>query len=99
MASVAPLFIYTSDYLYNLSTGTTFNGTGGVSAFTSDSGGVTYPTSAGDLVFTPSTNPNGPVTFNAVIGSAGVPEIDPAGLGSVLALVTGALGLLERRRS
>jgi formylglycine-generating enzyme required for sulfatase activity len=29
---------------------------------------------------------------------SGVPEIDPAGLGSVLALVTGALGLLERRR-
>jgi len=28
-----------------------------------------------------------------------VPEIDPAGLGSVLALVTGALGLLERRRA
>ena len=27
-----------------------------------------------------------------------VPEIDPAGLGSVLALVTGAMGLLERRR-
>ena len=28
----------------------------------------------------------------------GVPEIDPAGLGSVAALVTGVLGLLERRR-
>jgi hypothetical protein len=27
-----------------------------------------------------------------------VPEIDPAGMGSVLALVGGALGLLERRR-
>jgi len=27
-----------------------------------------------------------------------VPEIDPAGMASVLALVTGALGLLERRR-
>jgi len=30
--------------------------------------------------------------------SAPVPEIDPSGLGSVLALVSGALGLLERRR-
>ena len=30
--------------------------------------------------------------------STGVPEIDPAGMGSVLALVTGALGLVERRR-
>jgi len=29
---------------------------------------------------------------------ASVPEIDPAGMGSVLALVTGALGLFERRR-
>ncbi len=28
----------------------------------------------------------------------GVPEIDPAGFGSVLALVTGVLGLVERRR-
>ena len=35
-----------------------------------------------------------------VIGTvaASVPEIDPAGMGSVFALVTGALGLLERRR-
>ena len=30
--------------------------------------------------------------------AASVPEIDPSGMGSVLALVTGALGLLERRR-
>jgi len=33
-----------------------------------------------------------------VAGPSPVPEIDPAGMGSVLALVTGALGLLERRR-
>ena len=36
-----------------------------------------------------------------ILGTASpsaVPEIDPAGIGSVLALVTGALGLLERRR-
>ena len=31
-------------------------------------------------------------------GPSGVPEIDPAGLGSVAALVTGVLALLERRR-
>lgn len=30
--------------------------------------------------------------------AATVPEVDPAGMGSVLALVIGALGLLERRR-
>jgi formylglycine-generating enzyme required for sulfatase activity len=33
-----------------------------------------------------------------VSGPAAVPEIDPAGMGSVLAIVTGTLGLLERRR-
>jgi hypothetical protein len=31
-------------------------------------------------------------------GSALVPEIDPAGIGSVAALVIGALSLFERRR-
>lgn len=34
----------------------------------------------------------------AISTPSSVPEIDPAGMGSVLALVTGALGLLERRR-
>lgn len=33
-----------------------------------------------------------------VITTTPVPEIDPAGMGSVLALVSGSLGLLERRR-
>lgn len=37
------------------------------------------------------------VLFSAPTPSS-VPEIDPAGMGSVLALVTGALGILERRR-
>lgn len=32
------------------------------------------------------------------VSVAGVPEIDPAGLGSVLALLGGVLGLVERRR-
>jgi len=36
------------------------------------------------------------VTITSI--EAPVPEIDPAGMGSVLALVAGALGLLERRR-
>ena len=35
---------------------------------------------------------------SSVTVSTAVPEIDPAGMGSVLALVTGALGLRERRR-
>jgi hypothetical protein len=32
------------------------------------------------------------------VSVAGVPEIDPAGFGSVLALLGGVLGLVERRR-
>ena len=51
------------------------------------------------LGITPGTYPvvvaNNTVTINA---GAPVPEIDPAGLGSVAALITGALGLIERRR-
>lgn len=38
------------------------------------------------------------LSLSASNGSSPVPEIDPAGMGSVVALVTGALGLLERRR-
>jgi len=38
------------------------------------------------------------LTNMLVVTGSPVPEIDPAGLGSVLALVTGTLGLLERRR-
>jgi hypothetical protein len=36
--------------------------------------------------------------YGSPTGPAPVPEIDPASFGSVLALVTGTLGLLERRR-
>jgi hypothetical protein len=39
------------------------------------------------------------IGYTFAVGSTSpVPEIDPAGMGSVLALVTGSLGLLERRR-
>ena len=43
---------------------------------------------------------NGPLPLLGIVEVApsAVPEIDPAGMGSVLALVTGGLGLLERRR-
>jgi hypothetical protein len=40
-------------------------------------------------------------TINALVVSAltsSVPEIDPAGFGSVAALLTGAFGLIEQRR-
>jgi hypothetical protein len=33
-----------------------------------------------------------------MVATNAVPEIDPAGIGSILAVVVGALGLLERRR-
>ena len=48
----------------------------------------------------PASNADSDVGFRLAseVNSAPVPEIDPAGMGSVLALVTGALGLLERRR-
>ena len=38
------------------------------------------------------------MALNVVVLTAAVPEIDPNSIGSVLALVAGALGLLERRR-
>jgi len=44
---------------------------------------------------TPPTSYGGNTGFRL---ASSVPEIDPAGMGSVLALVTGALGLIERRR-
>ena len=53
------------------------------------------------LGLTPGTyyQPIGNNTFQInVAPSSAVPEIDPAGMGSVLALVTGAIGLIERRR-
>jgi len=57
----------------------------------SSSGGAAGPT-------TVESNNIGFRLASPVSGPPGVPEIDPAGLGSVLALVTGTLGLLERRR-
>ena len=36
--------------------------------------------------------------YTFVTATAAVPEIDPAGFGSVIALVTGALAVLERRK-
>jgi len=39
------------------------------------------------------------IGFRLASSTADVPEIDPAGMASVLALVGGALGLLERRRA
>jgi hypothetical protein len=65
---------------------------GSGSQFTSD-----LNTNAGLFVVTDSTDQG--ATFTVSGGSpSSVPEIDPNSLGSVLALVLGSLGLLERRR-
>lgn len=45
------------------------------------------------------TSPDRWNTIGDFIVGAAVPEVGPAGMGSVLGLVTGVLGLLERRRS
>jgi formylglycine-generating enzyme required for sulfatase activity len=37
-------------------------------------------------------------SYSATLDYSAVPEIDPAGIGSVMALVSGAIALLERRR-
>ena len=65
--------------------------------------GGSYGTFANALAST-NDSVNGPVATNNSIGfrlaalTTAVPEIDPAGFGSVAALLTGALGLIERRR-
>jgi hypothetical protein len=60
------------------------------------SSGQTYVAGAsGNQFLVSAAGANYVGSYSAV---SSVPEIDPAGMGSVLALVTGALGLLERRR-
>jgi hypothetical protein len=56
-----------------------------------------FNTSVGLFVMTDSTDQRATFTVSGGSPSA-VPEIDPNSLGSVLALVLGSLGLLERRR-
>jgi len=38
------------------------------------------------------------IGYDLVVEQGAVPEIDPAGFGSALALVLGGLGMIERRR-
>lgn len=66
---------------------------GGISGFTAD-----MITLTGAFASLSSVRQSGSSLVLAIGGSSAVPEIDPAGMGSVLALVTGAIGLLERRR-
>jgi formylglycine-generating enzyme required for sulfatase activity len=67
--------------------------------------GGNWGNSLASILSSSSRNPNVPSFENGNIGFrlaspviAPVPEIDPAGMNSVLALVTGALALIERRR-
>jgi hypothetical protein len=64
--------------------GLSFSGVGGVWTGAAAGQTLTFDEATGRLVFTAST-------------PSGVPEIDPRGLGTVLALVAGALGMAERR--
>jgi len=53
---------------------------------------------SGNFLYSFSTGTYSPSSIALSQNAAGVPEIDPAALGSVLALVGGVLGLVERRR-
>lgn len=85
---------FTDDFAVNFApaTGDPINGPGSI---TGDfiTTGPTLTTSVGSLVISGSTNAG--ATFTA---ASAVPEIAPSCLGSVLALLGGGLGLLERRR-
>lgn len=94
-AAFRPSFVYsallgtfTNSY-YDMVTSYSFTGT----PYAGDN--YVFDTTAGTLQVT-SANSNS--TFTASLNGSPVPEIDPAGMGSVMALVTGALGLVERRR-
>lgn len=61
--------------------------------------GWTYFGTKRELTASPGTWNNSVQPYSlSILAGAAVPEIDLAGLGSVVALVAGALGLLERRR-
>lgn len=64
-------------------------------------GAASHLTSSDRSVLPGSFGGNGGVGFRLAGSSSpsGVPEIDPSGLGVVLALVSGVVGLLEQRRS
>ena len=55
--------------------------------------GMAFATDQGSFII---NSVSGDITFQANLSA--VPEIDPAGMGSALALVAGTVGLLERRR-
>ena len=57
-----------------------------------------FSSSSQNFLFDPANESNAIGFRLASPVASGVPEIDPAGFGSVFALVAGALGLLERRR-
>lgn len=68
-----------------------------------NSSGYTYTATYESLATT--TSPSGPWTspagsnrYSVSVNSSAVPEIDPSGVASALAVVAGALSLLERRR-
>ena len=97
VASVTATGSYTPDFFVPGPPVTITNVTDKALTYFQDNG--TYPDGYffWDIVH-PTTQGHALVAGLALQAIEGVPEIDPAGVGSVLALVTGALGLLERRR-
>ena len=87
----------THAFVYEIATGDVYaplNATGSDPANGSATGGAsgnTFVGTAQDANFDT-------IAYIATYTPTAVPEIDPAGMGSVAALVTGALGLIERRR-
>lgn len=65
--------------------------------------GTTYNIASASWYYTPTSTSiagsgGGTIRFSATPFNSSVPEIDPSGLGSVAAIVTATLGLIERRR-
>jgi hypothetical protein len=97
-------YVGTTTQVYVLQNGTTLfsgpiNGYGSNASFS-----TTVLLSAGESIDFAVGYSNGSYLYDTTSISAiltttsSIPEVDPAGIGSVLALITGSLGLLERRR-
>lgn len=77
------------------------NATAGDASWRYSAGGSVDGPGASNLAWTSDAGTYGGQPFMMQVyatPASSVPEIDPAGLGSVVALVTGALALVERRR-
>lgn len=88
---------YTADFFVPGPPVTITNVTDKALTYFDDNGG-TYPDGYFFWDIVHPTTQGHALVAGLVLQAIPIPEIDPAGVGSVLALVAGALGLLERRR-